>query len=60
MPGPIFSAVKDIFRYLLIAAAVVIAYALISPDSVLGWVLFIVIGGVAAAAVEAVYRRIVT
>ena len=54
------SVVNDIFRYLLIAAAVVIAYALISPSSVLGWVLFIVIGAVAVGAVEAIYRRIVT
>lgn len=54
-----FSPMKDIFRYLLIAAAVVIAYALISPDSVLSWVLYIVIGAAAVVAVEAIYRRIV-
>lgn len=59
MPGPILSAVKNVVRYVLIAVAVVIAYALISPDSVLGWVLYIVIGAAAVVAVEAIYRRIV-
>lgn len=51
------SAVSALVKYVVIALAIVGLYALISPSSIGGWVLYLVIGALAAGAIEAAFRR---
>lgn len=50
-------AMSALVKYVLIAIAIVVAYTVISPSSIGGWVLYLVIGAVAAGAIEAAFRR---
>ena len=50
-------AVSALVKYVVIALAIVGLYALISPSSLVGWVLYVVVGAVVAGAIEAAFRR---
>lgn len=50
-------AMSALIKYVLIAIVIVAAYAIISPSSLGGWVLYFVIGALAAGAIEAAFRR---
>ena len=54
-----FLVVKSLLRYLLIAVAIMVVYAIITPSSFGSWVLYFVIAAVAAGVIEAAYRRFV-
>lgn len=47
-----------LIRYVAIALAVVVTYLVISPSSPGGWVLYLVVGAIAAGAIEAAFRRV--
>lgn len=44
-------------KYVAIALAIMALYAIISPSSLGGWALYIVLGALAAGAIEAAFRR---
>lgn len=54
---PYCGAMSALVKYVLMAIAIVAAYTIISPSSLGGWVLYVVIGAIAAGAIEAAFRR---
>lgn len=55
----IFLAVKSLAKYVLIAVAIVVLYAIIAPSSLGGWVLYVVVAALVAGALEVAFRRFV-
>ena len=48
---------ENVIRYVLLALAAVVPYWIISPDSVGGWVLWVVVALIAAGIVQGAYTR---